>query len=540
MRDSSARTSRSASCAKAGRCTSSTTSSTGKRENLPAERDLSRAGHSRSEGSGPRRVDEARRARAPRRADGRAPQRRRIRCTTPSVNIVGSLNLLEAVRTRSPKTRVVFSSTGGALYGDQHDAAERRDDFTKDPESPYAVAKLAVEHYLAYYGRVHELDTRRDALRQRVRTAAGPARRGRRRRDLLRAHPRGAGRSRSSATASRRATTCTSATWRARCVAARPARCRRWACSMRARSTSAPGSARRSIDMADTCSMSAGAKRAARVRAAAARASSRSRVSTSARRERLLGWKPRVSLREGLAETLPLVRRATEQAATAGSRVMIRAPPGRRGGPVVGEGADPQRDARDAGRARHPRRAVAGELGDHVRRGARAVEGVARRDSVRCARSSVRRALESGVAGGEARAAQRRRSALLVRALQFVGDTRADRRPYGDSAARAAAATLTRLAGRDAAPRARRRGTVGARPAGPLSPWLATIGSASPLIGLLGTVLGVIRRSSASRRAARATSPRSRPAWRRRSSRRRRRSPSPFPRRSGTTSSPTG
>src|SRR5947207_175028 len=34
-------------------------------------------------------------------------------------NILGSLNLLEAVRHHSPKTRVVFSSTGGVIYGDR-------------------------------------------------------------------------------------------------------------------------------------------------------------------------------------------------------------------------------------------------------------------------------------------------------------------------------------------------------------------------------------------------------------------------------------
>ena len=62
-------------------------------------------------------------------------------------NIVGSLNLLEAIRHDSPKTRVVFSSTGGAIYGDQT-TPPNVEDFAKNPESPYAVAKLSVEHYL--------------------------------------------------------------------------------------------------------------------------------------------------------------------------------------------------------------------------------------------------------------------------------------------------------------------------------------------------------------------------------------------------------
>jgi UDP-glucose 4-epimerase len=75
-----------------------------------------------------------------------------------SVNVLGSLNLLEAVRRQSPKTRFVFASTGGALYGD-NTTPPNFEDFKKDPESPYAITKLSVELYMAYYGRVHKLDT---------------------------------------------------------------------------------------------------------------------------------------------------------------------------------------------------------------------------------------------------------------------------------------------------------------------------------------------------------------------------------------------
>ncbi len=74
------------------------------------------------------------------------------------VNILGTLNLLEAVRTASPRTRVVFSSTGGALYGD-FEPPPSGERLAKDPEAPYGIAKLAVEYYLAYYGRVHGIDT---------------------------------------------------------------------------------------------------------------------------------------------------------------------------------------------------------------------------------------------------------------------------------------------------------------------------------------------------------------------------------------------
>ncbi|MEO7084224.1 MAG: NAD-dependent epimerase/dehydratase family protein [Gemmatimonadaceae bacterium] len=77
-----------------------------------------------------------------------------------SVNIVGTLNLLEALRAsgRGPTTRVVFSSTGGAIYGDL--AKPPNSETTpKEPDSPYAIAKLSVEHYLAYYARIHAFDT---------------------------------------------------------------------------------------------------------------------------------------------------------------------------------------------------------------------------------------------------------------------------------------------------------------------------------------------------------------------------------------------
>jgi UDP-glucose 4-epimerase len=73
-----------------------------------------------------------------------------------SVNVLGTLNLLEALRAteRATATRFVFSSTGGALYGD-FTAPPNAETFSKDPEAPYGIAKLSVEYYMAYYGRVH-------------------------------------------------------------------------------------------------------------------------------------------------------------------------------------------------------------------------------------------------------------------------------------------------------------------------------------------------------------------------------------------------
>ncbi|MGQ0649699.1 MAG: NAD-dependent epimerase/dehydratase family protein [Gemmatimonadaceae bacterium] len=74
------------------------------------------------------------------------------------VNIGGSLNLLEAVRASGYQTRFVFSSTGGAIYGDFVNLPTV-EDMPKDPESPYGIAKLSVEYYMGYFARVHGLDT---------------------------------------------------------------------------------------------------------------------------------------------------------------------------------------------------------------------------------------------------------------------------------------------------------------------------------------------------------------------------------------------
>jgi UDP-glucose 4-epimerase len=52
----------------------------------------------------------------------------------------------------------VFSSTGGAIYGD-FVTPPNVEEYAKDPESPYGIAKLSAELYMAYYARIHGLDT---------------------------------------------------------------------------------------------------------------------------------------------------------------------------------------------------------------------------------------------------------------------------------------------------------------------------------------------------------------------------------------------
>ncbi len=71
------------------------------------------------------------------------------------VNIVGTLNLLESARATGVP-QVIFASTGGAIYGVQRQFPATEEHATV-PLSPYGVAKLAIEHYLEYYRRVHGL-----------------------------------------------------------------------------------------------------------------------------------------------------------------------------------------------------------------------------------------------------------------------------------------------------------------------------------------------------------------------------------------------
>lgn len=64
-------------------------------------------------------------------------------------NILGMLNLLEAARKSSVK-KVIFSSTGGAIYGEQ-DVFPATESHPTRPVSPYGVSKASGELYLGYY-----------------------------------------------------------------------------------------------------------------------------------------------------------------------------------------------------------------------------------------------------------------------------------------------------------------------------------------------------------------------------------------------------
>jgi UDP-glucose 4-epimerase len=67
------------------------------------------------------------------------------------INVVGTLRVLEAAREH--RTKVVFSSTGGAIYGECE--APATEDHPRAPLAPYGVSKLAAEEYIAAYNRLY-------------------------------------------------------------------------------------------------------------------------------------------------------------------------------------------------------------------------------------------------------------------------------------------------------------------------------------------------------------------------------------------------
>ncbi|MFI5201805.1 MAG: NAD-dependent epimerase/dehydratase family protein [Candidatus Kapaibacterium sp.] len=71
-------------------------------------------------------------------------------------NIIGSLNLLEAAKEVGGLKRFMLASTGGAIYGEQ-DYFPADEKHPTRPISPYGVAKRSIEMYLHYYEQVHKI-----------------------------------------------------------------------------------------------------------------------------------------------------------------------------------------------------------------------------------------------------------------------------------------------------------------------------------------------------------------------------------------------
>ncbi|MFY9265510.1 MAG: SDR family oxidoreductase [Solirubrobacterales bacterium] len=76
--------------------------------------------------------------------------------TTNDVNVLGTLNVLTAARDAGVR-RVVYASSS-SIYGDAP-GLPRREMQVVAPISPYAVSKLAAEHYCAAFARVYGMET---------------------------------------------------------------------------------------------------------------------------------------------------------------------------------------------------------------------------------------------------------------------------------------------------------------------------------------------------------------------------------------------
>jgi UDP-glucose 4-epimerase len=74
-----------------------------------------------------------------------------------SINVLGTINTLEAAR-RAGTKRFVFASSGGAVYGEQ-DRFPCDESHPRRPASPYGTSKLCGEEYLLLWTRLHGLST---------------------------------------------------------------------------------------------------------------------------------------------------------------------------------------------------------------------------------------------------------------------------------------------------------------------------------------------------------------------------------------------
>jgi UDP-glucose 4-epimerase len=74
------------------------------------------------------------------------------------VNVLGTINLLEAVREN--RSRFVFASTGGAIYGEGNGRELPFDESAPElPDAPYGQSKLSAEGYCGLYRRLYGVDT---------------------------------------------------------------------------------------------------------------------------------------------------------------------------------------------------------------------------------------------------------------------------------------------------------------------------------------------------------------------------------------------
>ncbi len=77
--------------------------------------------------------------------------------TDVSSNLLRNIQLFEK-SVEAGVNKVIYVSSGGAIYGNIAEDKVVSEDDAPDPVSPYGIGKLASEHYLAYFKRKHGLD----------------------------------------------------------------------------------------------------------------------------------------------------------------------------------------------------------------------------------------------------------------------------------------------------------------------------------------------------------------------------------------------
>jgi UDP-glucose 4-epimerase len=72
-------------------------------------------------------------------------------------NVIGTLNLLEAARAAGSVRKLLFASTGGAIYGDPAELPAT-ESCPPHPLDPYGASKLSCEHFIETYRHNYGLD----------------------------------------------------------------------------------------------------------------------------------------------------------------------------------------------------------------------------------------------------------------------------------------------------------------------------------------------------------------------------------------------
>ena len=238
---------------------------------------------------------------SPRRPTCRPP------CAGPTSTRRSTSSAPSACCRRRATPHVVFSSTGGAIYGECERPA--REDDPRRPLSPYGVAKLAAEEYLAgVEPPARDARTRRSGSRTSTGRGRRPGSRAASSRSSWTRWPR-ARRRRSSATGGRPATSSTSTT------SSRPPRRAR---ARAASSTSAAARRRRSPSCTSACRAVTGDDRPPRL-APPREGDVRRSVLDVSLAGRELGWRPRSASTRGCAGPGTGSRRGRKERAPAGA-----------------------------------------------------------------------------------------------------------------------------------------------------------------------------------------------------------------------------